>query len=86
MTDITNTPEAQQFAQTALRWLNMMVNQIRPFTLKELKNATKEADGNVSLNVVLETQAFPGKDFEFSLVLNPSVDNPTALVKHQQLN
>lgn len=81
-----NSPEATTQINTALRWLNMQVNCIKPYTLKSLNKATKEANGNYTFNATLVTEAFKGRDFNFDLELNPSVENPTALVKHQQLD
>lgn len=83
--DVAST-EAQEACKTALRWLNMKTNQIKPFTLKQINTASKEEDGKVNLNVILVTECFQGKDFNFELTLDPAVNSPVALVHHKQLN
>ena len=86
MTEIdVGSEEATTACQTAIKWLNMQVNQIKPYTLKSLNKASKLENGNYNLLVTLVTQCFPDKDFNFDLELNPSVKNPTALIKHKQL-
>ena len=80
------SPEAVSAVETALKWLNMKVNQIKPFVASTTKSVVKEADGSVRILIILVTEAFAGKEFEFELVLNPTIDNPTALVSHKQLS
>ncbi|KAK8887575.1 hypothetical protein M9Y10_038625 [Tritrichomonas musculus] len=86
MTELdVNSEEATGACKTALRWLNMQVNQIKPYTLKSLNKATKLENGHYNLLVTLVTQCFEGRDFNFDLELDPAVKNPTALLKHKQL-
>ena len=76
--------EAQDAVTTALRWLNMKVNQMKPFTLDSVQSVAREGD-NIRMKVKLVTECFANQVFEFELVLNPAVNNPTALVEHKQL-
>lgn len=78
--------EAKTYAETCLKWLNMMANQIFPYVLKEIRSAEKLENGNIKLNVLLITDSFKGRDFEFNLELNPAIDNPTALVYFRQVD
>lgn len=82
--DITSE-EVQSATTLALKWLNMKVNQIRPYTLKEINSAVKN-DSKITLNVILVTEAYRGKDFHFELVIDPSINSPLALIAHKQLN
>lgn len=87
MTEIdVGSEESINACNTALKWLNMQVNQIKPYTLKSINKATKLENGHYNLLVTLVTQCFPGRDFNFDLELNPDVKNPTALLKHKQLD
>jgi hypothetical protein len=83
--DVTSQ-EAIQAVDTSVRWLNMMVNQIKPFTIEKINSVTKLGSGNYSSNVALVTEAFQGRNFLFDLELDPKVEDPTALVAHKQLN
>jgi hypothetical protein len=87
MTDLAvDSTEAASAVATSIKWLNMQVNQVKPFTLESIHRVTHEADGQITSVVTLVTQAAPGKQFKFELGLNPSIDNPTAVFKHNRLD
>jgi hypothetical protein len=81
-----SSPQAVSAVATAVKWLNRQVNQIKPFTVDSIQEATLLGNGNVVSKVTLVTAASAGRTFRFELELNPSVDNPTGLVRKQQLN
>jgi hypothetical protein len=76
-----SSPESTTAAATAIKWLNLQVNQIKPFVLESIEQATQLDNGNIQLQVTLVAT----RTVRFDLELNPSIDNPTALVKKQQL-
>jgi hypothetical protein len=78
------SPEATGAAATAVKWLNLQVNQIKPFVLESIQQATQLEGGNIVVQVTLVTA--PTRTFRFELELNPSIDNPTALVRKNQLS
>jgi hypothetical protein len=76
-----SSPEATTAAATAVKWLNLQVNQIKPFVLESIEQATQLDNGNIQLQVTLVAT----RTVRFDLELNPLIDKPTALVKKQQL-
>ncbi|KAH0789502.1 hypothetical protein GPJ56_006582 [Histomonas meleagridis] len=80
------SPEAKQAVDKSIEWMNMMVNQITPFVLKKIESCERLGNGHIKSKVILVTDCFQGKDFEFELVLDPSVNTPEGLLVHNQLN
>jgi hypothetical protein len=86
MTELAiDSAEATAAVATSIKWLNMQVNQVKPFTLEGIEKVTQEADGTITSFVDLVTEAAPTRKFKSELGLNPAIDNPTAVFKHKQL-
>jgi hypothetical protein len=77
------SPDATTAAATAVKWLNQQVNQIKPFVVESIQQATRLDSGNIALQVTLVTS--PTRTFQFELELNPAIDTPIAFVKKRQL-
>lgn len=80
-----SSEEVKEACETSVRWLNKMIDQIKPYTIKQINQASKE-NGKYNFNVILVTECFRGKDFNFELTLDPSINTPLALIHHKQLN
>jgi hypothetical protein len=81
-----SSQEAIQAVNTSVQWLNLKVNQIKPFTIEKILSVTKLASGHYASKVALVTEVFEGRNFEFDLELDPTIEDPTALISHKQLN
>jgi hypothetical protein len=75
--------EVSSAAASAVKWLNLQANSLKPYVLESINQATRLDSGNILLQVTLATA--PTRTFGFELELDPSIDNPTALVRKRQL-